>query len=343
MLTRLELIHLHNECIAKSDIVLANAYAQAYEDALFSESKIDLSDLPTEVDLSGEPIAIIGVSGKKVKGFKKAKSIASEKDASADASTDAELDALVSTNASTDAPVKSKKVKAQAAQPTEPIEIPDFLSYSERVQEAFRVGYSVEQVWACIDTSNPANFVLHQPTTIPENTVKPLTQQQAIVDLVKLLKTQTNLDATVLHIESLTGYIRANIAWTFSKFHLHTKPEPVLDAEGNVVVSSKGAKAPKAENGKTQKEIIVELNAQGMGVDEIVAATGIKKSNVSWHFSQLKLHNTKVPKTASTPEDIDKQIEALQLKRAQLVLQAQAELEAAEEQAELESADLELF
>ena len=39
----------------------------------------------------------------------------------------------------------------------------------------------------------------------------------------------------------------------------------------------------------SQKIIIAELAEQGFTIDEIVAETGIKKGNVQWYFSKLKL------------------------------------------------------
>jgi hypothetical protein len=50
-------------------------------------------------------------------------------------------------------------------------------------------------------------------------------------------------------------------------------------------------KAPKADGEKkvSQKTQIVELAEQGKTIDQIVEATGIKKANVQWYFSKLKL------------------------------------------------------
>jgi len=53
----------------------------------------------------------------------------------------------------------------------------------------------------------------------------------------------------------------------------------------------KKAATPKADGEKkvSQKTQIVELANQGKTIDEIVEATGIKKANVQWYFSKLKL------------------------------------------------------
>lgn len=56
------------------------------------------------------------------------------------------------------------------------------------------------------------------------------------------------------------------------------------------------AKKVAGEKKESQKEIIVRLNSKaggGMNVDEIVAETGIKKTNVQWYFSKLGLKNEK--------------------------------------------------
>jgi hypothetical protein len=45
----------------------------------------------------------------------------------------------------------------------------------------------------------------------------------------------------------------------------------------------------KTVGAPSQKTQIVELAEKGKTVDEIVAATGIKKTNVAWYFSKLKL------------------------------------------------------
>lgn len=57
-----------------------------------------------------------------------------------------------------------------------------------------------------------------------------------------------------------------------------TKPAPKVETEVEVV-----------QKKSSQKAIIVELAEQGYTADEIVAETGIKKGNVQWYFSKLKL------------------------------------------------------
>lgn len=55
-------------------------------------------------------------------------------------------------------------------------------------------------------------------------------------------------------------------------------------------------KAEPKKDGKkkvSQKVIVAELADKGLTIDQIVEQTGIKKTNVSWYFSKLKLGKKK--------------------------------------------------
>jgi len=62
--------------------------------------------------------------------------------------------------------------------------------------------------------------------------------------------------------------------------------EKVAKAEKPAAEKPAVEKAP-VEKAASQKTQVVELAEQGKGVDEIVEATGIKKTNVQWYFSKL--------------------------------------------------------
>ena len=47
--------------------------------------------------------------------------------------------------------------------------------------------------------------------------------------------------------------------------------------------------AKTGEKKVSQKTQIVELAGKGKSIDQIVEITGIKKANVQWYFSKLKL------------------------------------------------------
>ena len=56
---------------------------------------------------------------------------------------------------------------------------------------------------------------------------------------------------------------------------------------------AKKAAAKKEKGAPSQKDQIVMLADQGLDVDQIVEKTGIKKANVQWYFSELKLGKKK--------------------------------------------------
>lgn len=56
---------------------------------------------------------------------------------------------------------------------------------------------------------------------------------------------------------------------------------------------AKKAAAKKEKGAPSQKDQIVMLADQGLDVDQIVEKTGIKKANVQWYFSKLKLGKKK--------------------------------------------------
>jgi len=63
---------------------------------------------------------------------------------------------------------------------------------------------------------------------------------------------------------------------------------PLVQEEGEIAAPKvKKEAAEPVEKKKTQKELIVELAEDGKSIDEVVEATGIKKTNVQWYFSKL--------------------------------------------------------
>ena len=69
-------------------------------------------------------------------------------------------------------------------------------------------------------------------------------------------------------------------------------PKKVTKKAAPKKATAKAKAAPvdgEAPKKVSQKIIIAELAEQGFTIDEIVAETGIKKGNVHWYFSKLKL------------------------------------------------------
>lgn len=139
--------------------------------------------------------------------------------------------------------------------------------------------YSIEQIDALI---TPDGWYM-EPTK-PGELDKALNQQQVIVGLNAHGFNQNQ-------IVEIAGFAKANVAWTFSKFKLT-----------NTVAS-------KRADGKTQKEIILELYSKGIcSIDKVVEITGIKKANVAWYFTNQKLINVRATEAPVSIASIDAQI-----------------------------------
>lgn len=81
------------------------------------------------------------------------------------------------------------------------------------------------------------------------------------------------------------------------------KLQAAVDAAAEAHAAAKIAAGIK-EKKVSQKEQVIELAGQGMTVDQVVEATGIKKTNVAWYFSKHGLNKAKkVAAAVAAPAD----------------------------------------
>lgn len=154
------------------------------------------------------------------------------------------------------------------------------------------------------------NFHDEQEIVIPDNLVD---LQDFLADLWEKIFEDNQVDKIDLYNTAAKKYNKAvsrdimELITNFKKQkNMATKKAAAKKAAPKKAVAAKKAAPKKAttkkattapgEKKESQKEIIVRLNSKaggGMNVDEIVAETGIKKTNVQWYFSKLGLKNEK--------------------------------------------------
>lgn len=162
--------------------------------------------------------------------------------------------------------------------------IPDLWALENPFLILIKSKYDLSQIDALVD-----EYGLYNQPTEPGTLEKPLNQQEVIVRLNKEFEFNQN------QIVEITGYAKANVAWTFSKHKLTNTT------------------ASKRPDGKTQKEIIVQMYDNGCtNVADMAELTGIKKNNIAWYFSKLGLSSVRKPAKLETIADIDAQIAKLQ-------------------------------